>query len=194
MDKKALDNIAKKIRADAEKKAAEYHKIAEQRKKKILSDASDSLEKELRHMKLKKEREIENHVNFTISQAKISGKRMILNERESGIESVFSEVLSSAPDKDPSGYKEYLQRSIKHIKDVLGDGTILCRKEDESLLGTMTPPGWKLESSLDSGNPGIIGRSSDGNMEVDFTMARRLEDMKESLRKEVSEVLYGGDA
>jgi vacuolar-type H+-ATPase subunit E/Vma4 len=194
LDKKALDNIAKKIRADAELKVKEYKRRAEQKRQEVLSHAEAGLEKELKQMRLKKEREIENHVNFTISQAKISGKRMILTEREKGIEEVFSEVISSAPEKDPEGYRAYLQRSIKHIKDVLGEGTVFCRPEDESMLKGMLPPGWNTDASLEGANPGIIGRSQDGNMEVDFTLARKLEDMKEELRKGVSEVLYGGNA
>ncbi len=193
MDRKALDNIAKKIQADAEKKIAEYRRMAENRRREILAEAEAELEKDLRALRTRKEREIKNHVNFTISQAKIGGKRMILNEREKGIESVFSEVLSSAPEKEPAGYRDYLQRSIRHIKAVLGEGSIICRKEDESEISGMLPPGWGLEPSLDSNKPGIIGRSSDGSMEVDFTLSRRLEDMKEALRKEVSETLYGGE-
>lgn len=193
MDKKALNNIAKKIRADAERKVAEYHRIAQEKREEILSRAEAELENELRHIRMKKEREIENQVNFIISQAKISGKRMVLNEREKGIDAVFSEVLSSAPEKDPAGYREYLQRSIKHIKDVLGEGVILCRPGDESMIKGMLPPGWSTEAALDEGSPGIVGRSRDGSMEVDFRISRRLEDMKEDLRKQVSEVLYGGD-
>ncbi len=194
MDKKALDNIAKKIRADAERKVSEYRKMAQEKRTEILSRAEAELESELKRIRMRKEREIENQVNFIISQAKISGKRMILNEREKGIEAVFSEVLSSAPEKDPSGYREYLQRAIKHMKDVLGEGVILCRPQDESVIKGMLPPGWDTETALDGGSPGIVGRSGDGSMEVDFTLFRRLEDMKEDLRKQVSEVLYGGDA
>ena len=145
-------------------------------------------------MRMKKEREIENQVNFIISQAKISGKRMVLNEKEKGIESVFNEAMASAPEKDPSAYHDYLQRSVKHMKDVLGQGIIFCRSADESMIKSMLPPGWETQPSLPADNAGIIGRSNDGNMEVDFTLSRRLEDMKEGLRKEVSQVLYGGEA
>ncbi|GEM_PF-2885684 len=193
MDKKALDNIAKKIRADAEHKVNQYHRIAEQKRQEIISRSEAELEKELRQMRIKKEREIENRVNFTISQAKISGKRMILTEREKGMDAVFSEVISSAPEKDPKGYKAYLQTSIRHMKDILGDGTIICRPEDEFMLKTMLPPGWSLEVSLETGHPGIVGRSQDGKMEVDMTLARKLEDMREEFRKSISEVLYGGE-
>ena len=60
------------------------------------------------------------------------------------------------------------------------------------MLKGMLPPGWDTEASLET--PGISGRSKDGNMEVDFTLERRLEDLREELRKKVSEVLYGGGA
>ena len=145
-------------------------------------------------MRMKKEREIENQVNFIISQAKIAGKRMVLNEKEKGIDAVFEEAVLSAPEKDPTAYREYLQSSVRHMKDVLGQGTIFCRPDDESTVRSMLPPGWEVQPSLPSEMAGIIGRSSDGNMEVDFTLSRRLEDMKEALRKEVSQVLYGGEA
>ena len=192
MDKKALERIAEKIRDDANRKIEEYRTIAEEKRQEILKKSARELERELHAMREKREREISNMVNYTISQAKMERKRSLLVEKEKGIDAIFDETFETIGKKDRDRYTEFLKKGIRHIKDVLGEGSIICRPSDESLVRSMLPPDMTLKPGLPEDNPGIIGISKDGKMSVDFTVERRLRDMKEDLRKEISEILYGG--
>ena len=190
MDENALRNIIQEIEKDANRKIEEYRRIAEEKRDEILRTARDNLDKELRELRLKNDREIENMVNYIISQAKIRGRRLILEEREKGIEFVFSQALEKAP-SDPR-YKGYLERSVRKAKESLGVGTILCRKSDEAVIKAMLPPDFTLKSELDGDEAGIIAVSKDERRIMDMRISQVLEDMREDLRKDVSTMLYGG--
>ena len=190
MDEKALRNIIQRIQDDANRKIEEYRKIAEQKKKEILEKAREELEKELKEMKLRYEREIENTVNYIISQAKIGERRMVMEEKENGINAVFSEALRIS-DGD-SRYRRYLEKSLKKAKESLGSGTIRCREKDAETIKAMLPPDFELKADLEDADAGIIALSRDGRKILDLRVSRVLEDMKYELRKEVSSILYGG--
>ncbi len=192
MDKKALERIAEKIRDDANRKIEEYRTIAEEKRQEILKKSMRELERELHSMREKREREISNMVNYTISQAKMERKRSLLAEKEKGIEAIFDETFDTIANKDRDKYTEFLKKGIRHIKNVLGEGSIICRPSDESLVRSVLPPEMPLKIGLPEDKPGIIGVSKNGKMSVDFTVARCLKDMEEDLRKEISEILYGG--
>ncbi len=190
MDQKALENIIRRIEHDANTKIEEYKKMAEERRKKILEKAREELDKEIREFSTKKEREIRNMVNYIVSQAKIGGKRKILEERERGIEAVFFEAEKRA-DSDPR-YRTYLEKSLKKAKESFGRGTVFCRERDIEALKSMLPPDFSLKSGLEETDAGIIAHSADGTRIFDLRISRRLEDMKDELRKDVSQMLYGG--
>ena len=191
MDKKALDNIIRRIRDDANRKIEEYRRIAEEKRKEILDRAEKEMEKKLEGFASGKEREIENMVNYIISQAKISGKRMLLEEREKGIEAVFNEARKKAAES--AGYKAYLERALKKAKDSLGSGTVTCRKSDEMTVKSMLPPDFELKTALDEEESGIVVYSADGKRILDMRISRKIEDMRDELRKDVSAMLYGGE-
>jgi vacuolar-type H+-ATPase subunit E/Vma4 len=190
LDEKALKNIIHEIEKDANRKIEEYRKIADEKRQEILKKAKENLEKELRELRLRNEREIENMVNYIVSQAKIKGRRMILEERERGINSVFSQALEKA--SQDGRYRGFLERSVKKAKESLGSGTIVCRKSDESVVKAMLPPDFTLKAGLEEQDAGIVAISKDERRIVDMRVSRIVEDMREDLRKEVSNLLYGG--
>jgi vacuolar-type H+-ATPase subunit E/Vma4 len=191
LDKKALDNIIKSIELDANRKIEEYRKIAEEKRQEILKNAREKLDKELRELRLRNEREIEIMANHIVSQAKISGRRRIIEEREKGINAVFSRALQKAP--LDSRYIGYLEKSMRKAKEYLGSGTIVCRKSDEDSVRGMLPPGFDMKAELGEEDAGIIAYSSDGNRILDMRLNRIIEDIKDDLRKDVNDMLYGGN-
>jgi len=191
LDRKALDNIIRRIQDDANRKIEEYRKIADMKRKEILDRAEVEMRKELDSFAAGKEREIENMVKYIVSQAKISGKRMVLEEREKGIETVFHEAERKAAQSE--GYQGYLKRALGKAKDSLGSGTVECRKSDESVISSMLPPDFELKGYLDEEEPGIIAYTADGKRALDMRISRKIEDMRDELRKEVSMLLYGGE-
>ncbi len=190
MDQKALENIIRRIEHDANTKIEEYRKMAEERRRKILEKARKELEKEIGEFSARKDREIRNMVNYIISQAKITGKRKILEEREKGIEAVFLEAGKRA--ESDARYKSYLEMALRKAKENLGGGKILCREKDSVILRSMLPPDFELKASLEEADAGIIAYSADGTKIFDLRISRRLDDMKDELRKDVSRMLYGG--
>lgn len=191
MNKKALENIIKEIQDNANRKIEEYQRIADEKRKEILEKAEQELKKELEKLAAEKEREIRNMVNYIISQAKISEKRMLLEEQERGIQTVFDTAKGEAV--KIQGYRRYLEKSLKKAKDLLGSGTISSRKSDEATVRAMLPPDFELEPSLEEREPGIIASSSDGKKILDMRISRRLEELRDELRKDVSTILYGGE-
>ena len=190
MDEKALRNIIQRIESEANRKIEEFRMVAESRRKEMLEKANEELEKELRELRLRYEREIENTVNYILSQAKIKGRRLILEEREKGINAVFSEVLRRAA--GDGRYRGYLERSLREAKEALGSGTVFCREEDMDVLKSMLPPDFTLQPALAKSEAGIVVHSKDGKKILDLRPSRVIEDMKGELRKDVSSVLYGG--
>ncbi len=190
MDEKALRNIIRRIQDDANRKIEEYKRIAEERRKEILEKSRENLEKEIRELRSRYEREIANSVNYILSQAKIRGRRRILEEREKGINAVFSQAIKMAED-DPR-YRKYLEKAVRRAKETMGSGTIVCRKKDEAALRAMLPPDFQLKAELDEGDAGVMALSSDGRRILDRRISRVMDDMREDLRKDVSAILYGG--
>ena len=190
---------AQKIIGKAKEKADEIiRKAVEEAKSKAESEASEIIRKE-RDEALRKRRS-------EVAKARMEAFRRVLDYKEKLIKGVVEEARKRIQDFVKSeSYRKKLEEMIKDAIKVLGGGTIeLKLNERDSKLGIDLKAlanevarelnkavELKLSSEVGNFTGGLIARSIEGGIEVDYTIEGILDRKWRNLRIEVAKILFG---
>ncbi len=190
----SVENIIKKINADAENKVREIMKRQKEEARKLTDDIAAESEKRLEEIRKEEEREIKVMTNRIISQAKLDKRKLLLDVRERSIQDVFQEVHDRVYGSSPDKKEDYLRQAIGKASALLeGNITIHCNEKDGDTvkeLASKIDPKLNVKDDL-SGVFGIKGSSEDGTM-LDLTMDANIVRMKKDIRKDIAEILLSG--
>lgn len=144
----------------------------------------ETLKKELRLMKRSIRLKVENHV-----------RKEILQEKENMFEKVFLESMEKLNDLKKRDYQKSLRKLIEDgVEKIDKDCEVLCRKDDiltvKNLLRSLKTKHELKISKEFIDEPGIIIRTPDKKLFVDNTYLNRLNSEKDTLKEEISGILF----
>ena len=188
----ALERIIEKIKKDAEKKRKEIIGEAEKKREEILKESRKKSEEILKRAEEEKEKLKEARVRSFIGAKKIELNAQLLKKKREILDEVYKEAFSSL-----RGSEHYLEL-IKFLLDLLvekGDEEIILPKNDERITKDFIAKinrekKWNLRISERTADieGGFLLKSE--KREIDASMPRIMEILKEETEVEVSKILF----
>ncbi|MBU2564739.1 MAG: V-type ATP synthase subunit E [Candidatus Thermoplasmatota archaeon] len=188
-----VDKIIERIKKESEAKVKEIMDNANNEAENIRKRNEKETGKMIEKIRQAYENDAETVKNTILSGAKIESKRIQLQVREDIINECFIRAEKNLANMDGGVYEKFLDRIIREGVDVVGENTVMrCAEKDITVVK-------KIASSLNAGIDknflntirGVIIESKDGKIRVNNTFDGILSRNKESVRKEVAEILFG---
>ncbi|MBU3902184.1 MAG: V-type ATP synthase subunit E [Candidatus Thermoplasmatota archaeon] len=188
-----VDKIIERIKKESDAKVKEIMDNANNEAENIRKRNEKETGKMIEKIRQAYENDAETVKNTILSGAKIESKRIQLQVREDIINECFIRAEKNLANMDGGVYEKFLDRIIREGVDVVGENTVMrCAEKDITVVK-------KIASSLNAGidknflntTRGVIIESKDGKIRVDNTFDGILSRNKESVRKEVAEILFG---
>ena len=188
-----VDKIIEKIKKESDAKVKEIMDNANNEAENIRKRNEKETGKMIEKIRQAYENDAETVKNTILSGAKIESKRIQLQVREDIINECFIRAEKNLANMDGGVYEKFLDRIIREGVDVVGENTVMrCAEKDITVVK-------KIASSLNVGIDknflntirGVIIESKDGKIRVNNTFDGILSRNKESVRKEVAEILFG---
>ncbi len=196
----AVDDILKKIKADAEDAAREI--LAEGRKDadEVLAAARGRAESEREKMQAKSRQRADEERNRIITLAKLAARRDILNEKQSLIDRVFEDTRKKLLEMARDDYRRLIGNLLKDSVEAGDQEVILDEGEtriDQAFLDEATrslglPGQLRLSSERRKIGGGFILRS--GKIETNCALDTILRDARERLESDVAAILFGAES
>ena len=188
-----VDKIIERIKKESDAKVKEIMDNANNEAENIRKRNEKDTGKMIEKIRQAYENDAETVKNTILSGAKIESKRIQLQVREDIINECFIRAEKNLANMDGGVYEKFLDRIIREGVDVVGENTVMrCAEKDITVVK-------KIASSLNAGIDknflntirGVIIESKDGKIRVNNTFDGILSRNKESVRKEVAEILFG---
>ncbi|MCG2826685.1 MAG: V-type ATP synthase subunit E [Thermoplasmatales archaeon] len=188
-----VDKIIERIKKESDAKVKEIMDNANNEAENIRKRNEKDTGKMIEKIRQAYENDAETVKNTILSGAKIESKRIQLQVREDIINECFIRAEKNLANMDGGVYEKFLDRIIREGVDVVGENTVMrCAEKDITVVK-------KIASSLNVGIDknflntirGVIIESKDGKIRVNNTFDGILSRNKESVRKEVAEILFG---
>ncbi|MCS7140290.1 MAG: V-type ATP synthase subunit E family protein [Candidatus Nezhaarchaeota archaeon] len=200
-----IEAIVNEAKAEAQKIIAKAKEKAEEVIKKAIDDARCKAEFEASDIIKRRREEALRVKRSELAKARMDAMKKVLDYKEKLIESVFEEAKKRVQDIVKT--QEYKMRLIEILKEavrVLGGGIIEVRlsRRDLSLNLDLNVIARELSDELNkpvelriSNNPGdflggLVARSIETGIEVDYTIEGILERKHKNLRIEVAKQLF----
>lgn len=189
-----VDKIIERIKKESEAKVKEIMDNANNEAENIRKRNEKETGKMIEKIRQTYENDAETIKNTILSGAKIESKRIQLQVREDIINECFIRAEKNLADMDGGIYEKFLNKIIREGVDVIGENTVMrCAEKDIKVVK-------KIASSLNTivdknflnTTRGVIIESKDGKIRVDNTFDGILSRNKDTFRKEVAEILFGG--
>jgi len=196
----AVEDILKKIRADAEEAAhrivAEGQAAADQ----VTAEARARVEAQGERLRAKARQRADEERNRIVTLARLSGRRELLNEKQRLIDRVFEETKKSILEMRRDDYRRLIRTFLEGTREAADVEVIVDVDE------TRIDQGFLDEVARDAGDPGSLTLSSErreigggfilrsGRTETNCTLETILRDAREKLETEVASILFGSGA
>lgn len=207
----SIESLTLYIREKTQDRIAKITEEADAAAKKIIQDAESraSVVKEETLSKLKKE--MEEKEKAELSQARIEGKRRIMQVKESYLEKVSNETyerLKAMAEKGDSEYVRALLGFANEAVSSLGAGGVLVfanvrdrdilRKHLSGISGAASQSGRaggvvKVADEPIATIGGVLAQTNDGRRVFGNTLETRIDSTLKKLRRELLAVLFEGE-
>jgi len=193
----AVEDILKKIRADAEEAARRIVAEGQAAADGVTAEARGRIEAQGERMRAKARQRADEERNRIVTLARLSGRRDLLTEKQRLIDRVFDETRKSILEMGREDYRGLIRAFLKDTHDA-GDVEVIVDTDetriDQGFLdevarqldgaGRLT-----LSSERRAIGGGFILRS--GRTETNCTLETILRDARERLETEVASILFG---
>lgn len=196
----AVDDILKKIKADAEDAAREV--LAEGRKDadEVLAAARGRAESEREKMRAKSRQRADEERNRIITLARLAARRDVLSEKQSLIDRVFEDTRKKILEMGRDDYRRLIGNFLKDSVEAGDQEVILDEGEarlDQAFLDEATrslglPGQLRLSNERRKIGGGFILRS--GKTETNCALDTILRDARERLEADVAAILFGAES
>jgi V/A-type H+-transporting ATPase subunit E len=196
-----IDNLMKEVIEDAQIKAEELIRQAEEKAKKNIEDAKTSLEIEVNQTFENMNKKSMRERDLKIFEAQMQQRNEVLLAKEGVIISLLDLIKQKLIDftKSPK-YMVYLQRAFKEMLNYISPGHyILVFNEGDlkkvsktALLQQNTDPALQFEISQSEHieRHGILLKSKDQKFTIEDTLEVRFNQKKEQIRSKVAKLLF----
>ena len=207
-----VNEIINKVKADSKKIAEDILSDARDKAEKIIDEANVEAEKRKKAILEDGEKRATQKKQRIISDAKLRSKRIEWDSKEEVITEVLRKTEEQLKQIKDKGYasKSYSDILLKLIKEAAinaggGDLEVILSSDDldyvtkgdignlaKELQSEIGECSLSLSETKTSGLGGPILKAKTGNIEVNNTLDKRIERFSDSLRSEITKVLFGG--
>lgn len=202
-----ITRIEQSLKEETEEEKEKILKEANQKAEEIKSEAQGKADAKYDEIIEKGKREAESMVKKILSNARMKARRKKLEFKDEMCERVFEKAKEELIElkENQEEYEETLRTLIKEGGLAVGGGDleVLVSESDDLFTNdlieeieediseeTEKDTELTLKKELDKETGGAIVRRSDGTMQSDNTFEARLERMRDSLRTEVTQILF----
>jgi len=195
----AVDNILKKIKADADEAARKIVAEGQEAADAVASDARAGAEAQKTELKARAEQRAQEDRNRITTLARLAARRELLNEKQALMDRVFDEAERRIAEMDQAEYRRFIAGFLKSTVESGEEEVLVGEAEtriDQAFLDSVSKDaGWggglKLSSERRAIGGGFILRS--GRVETNCALETILRDAREKLETEVAAILFGND-
>jgi len=182
------EKIIDQINKDTEIEIKKIKKDAEDQAKIIISNTKKEAEEDIKKILSDGKIKSENIKKIHISKANQDIKREIMNAREQIIEQCFSKAHHELSILKGKNYEKIVNNLIKDGMKKLGGkcSIIISRAADKIIAGKL---GLSVVGRIEK-TGGVIIKSADGKVTLDYTFDGILEREKGKIRRKVGKILF----
>jgi V/A-type H+-transporting ATPase subunit E len=193
----AVDDILKKIKADAEEAARQIVAEGAAAADGIAKDGRDRAEALRGELRARAEQHAREERNRITTLARLAARRELLDEKQALMDRVFSEAASRISGMGEREYRELIASFLGGTVETGDEEVLIGENEgriDQAFLDTVSKTlrkgsGLKLSAERRPIDGGFILRS--GRVETNCALATILRDARERLETEVAAILFG---
>ncbi len=194
----AVEDILKKIKADAEASASEIVAEGKAAGEKVLSEAREEIDAQKEKLMARARQHADEEKNRIITLARLSARRELLGEKQALIDRVFDETRKKILAMDEGAYRKLMRSFIEASVDTGNEEVIVDANEtriDQAFLDEVSKSlgkgnGLKLADEKRPIEGGFI--LHEGKVETNCTLDTILRDARERAETEVAAILFGG--
>jgi len=184
----SAEKIIEQIKKDSEKEIKQIQLDAEKQRKEIITQAKKEGEAKARKILENGKKTIENQKKIQISKANQESKKEIMKAKEELIEECFIKAQQKLSQIKGKEYKTLVKKLIKKGVEKLGKNcTIIASREVDKKIAEQQ--GLKVTGKTDA-TGGIILKSADGKITLDYTLDGILKREKQKIRIKVGKLLF----
>ena len=182
------EKIIEQINKDTDTEINKIKKDAEQQVIIIINNAKKEAEKEVKKILSDNKIKSENVKKIHISKANQDIKREIMNAREEIIEQCFSKAHHELSILKGKNYEKIVKKLIKEGMQKIGAkcSFIISRGADKTIVEEL---GLSVVGRVEK-TGGVIIRSVDGKVTLDYTFDGIIEREKSKIRRKVGKILF----
>ena len=193
----AVDDILKKIKADAEEVARKIVAEGQAAADAVAKEARTRADVQKKALRAKAEQRAQEERNRITTLARLAARRELLDEKQALIDRVFDEAGSRLAEMEQGEYREFIMRLLKDTVESGDEEVVIGKQEsrlDQAFLNSVSKElglggGLKLASERRTMSAGFILRS--GRVETNCALSTILRDAREKLETEVAAILFG---
>ncbi|MFH1864696.1 MAG: V-type ATP synthase subunit E [Candidatus Eisenbacteria bacterium] len=193
----AVDDILKKIKADADEAARKIVSEGQEAADVVAGEARARAEAQRKELRARAEQRAQEDRNRITTLARLAARRELLDEKQRFIDRVFDEAGKKVAGMDQSEYRKFITGFLKSTVESGDEEVLIGETEtriDQVFLDAVSKEaGWgglKLSSERRPIRGGFILRS--GRVQTNCALETILRDAREKLETEVAAILFGG--
>lgn len=196
----AVDDILKKIRADAEETARAIEAEGKRAAEEVLRTAREEVEARKAALRLRAEQRASEERNRIVTLARLAARRELLNAKQALIARVFDEAQRGVEELGRDEYRELMAKFLSETVET-GDEEVLIgegeERIDQAFLDGVSKKlgkgkGLRLSKERRPLRGGFVLRH--GRVETNCALETVFRDARERLETEVAAILFGDGA
>lgn len=196
----AVDDILKKIRADAEETASAIEAEGKRAAEEVLRTAREEVEARKAALRLRAEQRASEERNRIVTLARLAARRELLNAKQALIARVFDEAQRGVEELGRDEYRELMAKFLSETVET-GDEEVLIgegeERIDQAFLDGVSKKlgkgkGLRLSKERRPLRGGFVLRH--GRVETNCALETVFRDARERLETEVAAILFGDGA
>ncbi len=193
----AVDDILKKIKADAEEVARKIVAEGQAAADVVAGEARARADVQKKEQRARAEQRAQEDRNRITTLARLAARRELLDEKQALIDRVFDEAGGRIAEMERGEYRGFITRLLRSTVES-GDEEVLIGEQesrlDQAFLDSVSKKlglsgGLKLATERRPFLAGFILRS--GRVETNCALSTILRDAREKLETEVAAILFG---
>jgi len=184
----SAEKIIEQIKKDSEKEIKQIISEAEKKSREIINSAKKEAESEARKILDDGKKQSINLKKILISKANQDSKKQVMNEKEKIIEECFVKAYQKLAKIKGRQYETLVKKLIQDGTQKLGKKCIIfnSRDTDKKIAKKL---GLKIGGRVEASG-GILIKSADGRIILDYTLNGIMEREKEKIRIKVGKLLF----
>ena len=193
----AVDDILKKIVADAEEAARKIVAEGQKAADAVAAEAGRRAEAQKKELRARAEQRAQEERNRITTLARLAARRELLDAKQTLVDRVFDEAGNRISGMDEAEYRRFISGLLKRTVESGDEEVLIGESEtriDQAFLDSVSKDeGWsgglKLSEERRPIEGGFVLRS--GRVETNCALGTILRDAREVLETEVAAILFG---